>query len=83
VNSLTSDGDVNGTPADVGLRMKPPQYLKGDVYELGLKGLATAVGYVSWRAQSRNSLCNASKIDPTGASYEESIDSSLYLVREV
>jgi 2,4-diketo-3-deoxy-L-fuconate hydrolase len=43
MKSLTYDGDVisTGTPARVGLGMKPPQYLKsGDVVELGLKGLA-------------------------------------------
>jgi 2-keto-4-pentenoate hydratase/2-oxohepta-3-ene-1,7-dioic acid hydratase in catechol pathway len=35
-------GDVisTGTPAGVGLGMKPPQYLKpGDVVELGIDGL--------------------------------------------
>jgi 2,4-didehydro-3-deoxy-L-rhamnonate hydrolase len=35
-------GDVisTGTPAGVGLGMKPPQYLKvGDVVELGIEGL--------------------------------------------
>jgi 2-keto-4-pentenoate hydratase/2-oxohepta-3-ene-1,7-dioic acid hydratase in catechol pathway len=35
-------GDVisTGTPAGVGLGMKPPQYLKlGDVVELGVEGL--------------------------------------------
>jgi hypothetical protein len=32
---------------------------------------------------SRNRLRNAFKIDPTGASHEESIDSSLFRVREV
>jgi hypothetical protein len=42
MNSLTSDGDVSGTPAGVDLRMKPPQYLKGDVFELGLKDLRLA-----------------------------------------
>jgi len=35
-------GDVisTGTPAGVGLGMKPPQYLKpGDIVELGIEGL--------------------------------------------
>ncbi|MCG6956677.1 MAG: fumarylacetoacetate hydrolase family protein, partial [Gemmatimonadetes bacterium] len=38
-------GDVisTGTPAGVGLGMKPPRYLKpGDVVELGADGLGTA-----------------------------------------
>ena len=38
-------GDVisTGTPAGVGLGLKPPRYLKpGDVVELGIDGLGTA-----------------------------------------
>jgi 2-keto-4-pentenoate hydratase/2-oxohepta-3-ene-1,7-dioic acid hydratase in catechol pathway len=45
-------GDVisTGTPAGVGLGLKPPRYLKpGDVVELGIEGLGeqkqTAVSY--------------------------------------
>lgn len=43
-------GDVisTGTPAGVGLGMKPPVYLKdGDVIELGIDGLGTAKQFVS------------------------------------
>jgi 2,4-didehydro-3-deoxy-L-rhamnonate hydrolase len=39
MNSLTHDGDVTGTAAGVGLGMKLPQYLKGDVVELEIEGL--------------------------------------------
>ena len=38
-------GDIisTGTPAGVGLGMKPPQYLKeGDIVELGIAGLGTS-----------------------------------------
>ena len=37
-------GDVisTGTPPGVGMRMKPPHYLKaGDIVELGIEGLGT------------------------------------------
>ena len=43
-------GDVisTGTPAGVGLGMKPPQYLKaGDVVELGIEGLGESRQHVS------------------------------------
>jgi 2,4-diketo-3-deoxy-L-fuconate hydrolase len=37
---LPADVISTGTPAGVGLGMKPPQYLKaGDVVELGIEGL--------------------------------------------
>jgi 2-keto-4-pentenoate hydratase/2-oxohepta-3-ene-1,7-dioic acid hydratase in catechol pathway len=42
-------GDVisTGTPAGVGLGMKPPQYLKaGDVVELGIEGLGESRQHV-------------------------------------
>ena len=42
-------GDVvsTGTPAGVGLGMKPPVYLKlGDVVELGIDGLGTSTQQV-------------------------------------
>jgi 2,4-didehydro-3-deoxy-L-rhamnonate hydrolase len=48
-------GDVisTGTPAGVGLGMKPPTYLKpGDVIELGVDGLGTSTQHVvAWQRQ--------------------------------
>jgi len=52
-------GDVisTGTPAGVGLGMKPPQYLKaGDVVELGIEGLGESrQQVVSYSAEQRHS----------------------------
>lgn len=50
-------GDVisTGTPAGVGLGLKPPTYLKpGDVIELGIEGLGSATQHViSWEESQR------------------------------
>jgi 2-keto-4-pentenoate hydratase/2-oxohepta-3-ene-1,7-dioic acid hydratase in catechol pathway len=67
-------GDVisTGTPAGVGLGMKPPQYLKaGDIVELGIEGLGESRQRVESFSSSRmthSSLMSSVGVDVTDGS---------------